>query len=137
MLLEIQALTVPTQIAVPRRVGTGIDYNRLQLLIAILSKRMNVPLGGFDVFVNVSGGMKIAEPAADLAVAAAILSSFHNKPIDPKAAIFGEVGLLGEVRRVGSEERRVKEAKRLGFPTVYSPQTVKNIQAIRGSFGTL
>lgn len=127
MLVEIQALVVPTQLAMPRRVASGVDYNRLQLLVAILSKRLNLPLGGFDVFVNVSGGLKIAEPAADLAIAMAIFSSFKNKALDPKAAAFGEVGLLGEVRRVGSEDRRVKEAKRLGFPTVYSPQTVKNL----------
>lgn len=127
MLVEIQALVVPTQLAMPRRVASGIDYNRLQLLVAILSKRLNLPLGGFDVFVNVSGGLKIAEPAADLAIAMAIFSSFKNKALDPKAAAFGEVGLLGEVRRVGSEDRRIKEAKRLGFPVVYSPQTVKNL----------
>lgn len=128
MLVEIQALVVPTQLAMPRRVASGIDYNRLQLLVAILSKRLDLPLGGFDVFVNVSGGLKIAEPAADLAIAMAIFSSFKNKALDPKAAAFGEVGLLGEVRRVGSEERRIKEARRLGFPTVYSPATVKNLK---------
>jgi len=128
MLVEIQALVVSTQLAMPRRVASGVDYNRLQLLVAILSKRLNVPLGGFDVFVNVSGGLKIAEPAADLAIAMAILSSFKNKALDPKAVAFGEVGLLGEVRRVGSEERRIKEAKRLGFPIVYSPQTVQNLK---------
>lgn len=128
MLVEIQALVVSTQLAMPRRVASGIDYNRLQLLVAILSKRLNLPLGGFDVFVNVSGGLKIAEPAADLAIAMAIFSSFKNKALDPKAAAFGEVGLLGEVRRVGSEERRIKEAKRLGFPTVYSPATVKSLK---------
>lgn len=128
MLVEIQALVVSTQLAMPRRVASGVDYNRLQLLVAILSKRLNVPLGGFDVFVNVSGGLKIAEPAADLAIAMAILSSFKNKALDPKAVAFGEVGLLGEVRRVGSEERRIKEAKRLGFPVVYSPQTVQNLK---------
>ncbi len=128
MLVEIQALVVPSQLAVPRRVGSGVDYNRLQLLVAILSKRLGLPLGGFDVFVNVSGGLKIAEPAADLAIAMAILSSFKNKSLDPKAVAFGEVGLLGEVRRVGSEDRRMKEAKRLGFPTVLSPQTVKSLK---------
>lgn len=127
MLVEIQALAVPTQLAMPRRVASGVDYNRLQLLVAILSKRLSVPLGGFDIFVNVSGGLKIAEPAADLAIALAILSSFKNKPLDPKAVAFGEVGLLGEVRRVGSEDRRLNEAKRLGFPRVFSPATVKNL----------
>lgn len=135
MLVEIQALVVPTQLAMPRRVASGIDYNRLQLLVAILSKRLNLPLGGFDVFVNVSGGLKIAEPAADLAIAMAIFSSFKNKALDPKAAAFGEVGLLGEVRRVGSEERRIKEAKRLGFPHIFSPATIKNLTQGASIFG--
>jgi DNA repair protein RadA/Sms len=128
MLVEIQALTVSSQMPMPRRIANGIDYNRLQLLVAILQKRLNIPLGNFDVFVNVSGGMKIMEPAADLAVALAILSSFKNKPLDPKIAVFGEVGLLGEVRSIGSDERRTKEAKRLGFTTVISPQTARNLK---------
>lgn len=121
MLVEIQALVVPTQLAMPRRVGNGVEYNRLQLLVAILQKRLNLPVGGFDIFVNVSGGLKIEEPAADLAVALAIISSFKNKAVDSKCAVFGELGLLGEVRRVGSEERRIKEAKRLGFSIILSP----------------
>jgi len=128
LLVEIQALAVPSQLAMPRRVGNGIDYGRLQLLVAILQKRLNIPLGTFDVFVNVSGGLKIEEPAADLAVAMAILSSFKNKALDPATAVFGEVGLLGEVRRVAGEERRIKEAKRLGFTTVLSPQTTRNLK---------
>ncbi|MEK7577835.1 MAG: DNA repair protein RadA [Patescibacteria group bacterium] len=127
MLIEIQALAVASQLAMPRRVGNGFDYNRLQLLIAILQKRLNIPLGSFDVFVNVSGGMKIDEPAVDLAVCFAILSSFKNKPVDPKTAVFGEVGLLGEIRRVAGEDRRVKEAKRLGFSTIYSPATLSSL----------
>jgi len=127
MLVEIQALVVSSQLAMPRRVGNGVDYNRLQLIVAILSKRLSVPLGSFDIFVNVSGGMKIDEPAADLAVALAILSSFKNKALDPKTAVFGEVGLLGEVRGIGSDERRTKEAHRLGFTTVISPKTVRNL----------
>lgn len=128
MLVEIQALTVPSQLAMPRRIANGIDYNRLQLLVAILQKRLNIPLGTFDVFVNVSGGMKIEEPAADLAVALAIVSSFKNRPLDPKTAVFGEVGLLGEVRSIGSDDRRTKEARRLGFMTVISPRTIHNLK---------
>ncbi len=128
MLVEIQALAVPSQLAMPRRVANGIDYNRLQLLVAILQKRLSIPLGTFDVFVNVSGGLKIAEPAADLAVALAILSSFKNKALDPKTAVFGEVGLLGEVRSIGSEDRRAKEARRLGFTTVVSPKSTRNLR---------
>ncbi len=128
MLVEIQALAVATQLAMPRRVASGVDYNRLQLIVAILSKRLNLPLAGFDIFVNVSGGLKLSEPAADLAIALAILSSFTNKAFAPNAVAFGEVGLLGEVRRVGSEDRRENEAKRLGFPRVCSPKTVKNLK---------
>lgn len=128
MLVEIQSLVVPTQLAIPRRVGNGVDYNRLQLLVAILQKRLNVPLGTFDIFVNVSGGIKIGEPGADLAVAMATLSSFKNISVDPKTAVFGELGLLGEVRTIGAEDRRIKEAKRLGFTTVLSPKTVHNLK---------
>ncbi len=128
MLVEIQALAVPTQLAMPRRVGNGVNYNRLQLLVAILQKRLNVPLGTFDVFVNVSGGIRVEEPAADLAIAVAIVSSFKNKPLDPKTAVFGEVGLLGEVRTTNAADRRMKEAKRLGFSTVIAPATIKNVR---------
>ena len=134
MLIEIQALVVSSQLAMPRRIANGIDYNRLQLLVAILQKRLNIPLGTCDVFVNVSGGMKIEEPAADLAVAIAIISSFNNKPVDPTTAVFGEVGLLGEVRSIGSDERRTKEARRLGFTTVLSPKTVHNLRQASGIF---
>ncbi len=135
MLVEIQALAVPSQLAMPRRIANGIDYNRLQLLVAILQKRLNIPLGNFDVFVNVSGGMKIEEPAADLAVALAILSSFKNKPLDPKTAVFGEVGLLGEIRSIGSDERRAKEANRLGFTTIISSKTVHNVTRASQAIG--
>jgi len=128
MLVEIQALVVPSQLAIPRRVGSGVDYNRLQLLVAILQKRLNIPLGTFDIFINVSGGIKVGEPSADLAVALAILSSFKNKPVNAKTAVFGELGLLGEVRSIGAEDRRIKEAKRLGFTTVLSPKTVRNLK---------
>lgn len=128
LLVEIQALVVSSQLAIPRRVANGFDYNRLQLITAILSKRLNIPLGTSDVFVNVSGGLKLTEPAADLAVALAILSSFKNKAVDAKAVVFGELGLLGEVRRVGQEERRIKESKRLGFTTIISPEKTKNLK---------
>jgi DNA repair protein RadA/Sms len=128
MLVEIQALTVPSQLAMPRRVANGIEFTRLQLIIAILQKRLSLPLGSFDIFVNVSGGLRIGEPAADLAVAMAILSSFKNKAMDPKTAVFGELGLLGEVRTIGAAERRIKEAKRLGFTSVISPAATRNIK---------
>ena len=128
LLVEIQALVVSSQLAIPRRVANGFDYNRLQLITAILSKRLGLPLGSHDVFVNVSGGLKLSEPAADLAVAMAILSSYKNIAVDPKAVVFGELGLLGEVRRVGLEERRVKESKRLGFTIIISPERARNLK---------
>ena len=131
LLVEIQALVVPSQIPIPRRVANGFDYNRLQLLIAILQKRCGLPLGTSDVFVNVSGGLKITERACDLAVAAAIISSYKNIALDTKTALFGEVGLLGEVRHVGQEERREKEAKRLGFTTVLASKSTKNLQQLQ------
>lgn len=128
ILVEIQALVVPTQLAIPRRVVSGFDFNRLQLLVAVLQKRLNVPLGNFDIFVNISGGFKIGEPAADLAVAMSIVSSFKNKPLSSDSVVFGELGLLGEIRRVNGEDRRIKEAKRLGFSVVISPHTLHNIR---------
>jgi DNA repair protein RadA/Sms len=128
ILVEIQALVVPTQLAIPRRVASGFDYNRLQLLVAILQKRLNLPLGTFDIFINISGGIKISEPAADLAVAIAIISSFKNKPIPDKTVVFGELGLLSEVRRTNSEDHRISEAKRLGFIKMISPQSIHNLK---------
>jgi len=95
--------------------------------VAILQKRINLPLGTFDIFVNVSGGLKIMEPSADLTVAMAIISTFKNKTIDDKTAVFGELGLLGEIRAVVSEERRIKEAKRIGFPVVICHTSYNNI----------
>ncbi len=131
LLVEIQALTVTTQLAIPRRVANGFDQNRLQLLTAILQKRLNMPLGGFDIFINVSGGISVSEPAVDLAVCMAIISSFLNKAVDKQTVIFGEVGLLGEVRRITQEERRSKESKRLGYTTAISPGVVKSLQQAR------
>lgn len=128
LLIEIQALVIPTQLAIPRRVANGFDYNRLQLLTAILQKRLSMPLGTFDIFVNVSGGLKVEEPAADLAVCLAIVSSFKNKALGPKIAVFGEVGLLGELRATVSEMRRIKEAGRLGYTKVVSPNITKTLK---------
>jgi len=132
MLVEIQALVVPTQLALPRRFASGIDYNRLQLIVAVLSKRLSLPLGSFDIFVNVAGGLKIEEPAADLGVALAIYSSFKNLFIGPKTAVFGELGLLGEVREVAYVKQRQKEAKRLGFTNIISPEKYSSVnQAVK------
>jgi len=121
MLVEIQALVVPSQLAVPRRVGSGIDLRRLTLLTAVLSKRLKLPLGSYDVFVNVAGGLNLKEPAADLAVCLAVVSSLKNKPVGAQTAVFGEVGLLGEIRQVSFAEKRLREAKKLGYkPLIHS-----------------
>jgi DNA repair protein RadA/Sms len=135
-LIEIQALVIPSQLAIPRRIANGFDVNRLQLLVAILQKRLSLPIGTSDIFVNVSGGMKVSEPAADLAVTMAIISSFTNKPVDAKMAVFGEVGLLGELRSTTSEGRRTNEAKRLGFTTVISPAVSKNLRDVSKQIGS-
>jgi len=132
VLVEVQALVTPTQLAIPRRMVSGIDYNRLQLIVAVLSKRLGLPLGNFDVLVNVAGGLRIEEPAADLGVALAIFSSFKNLAIDPKMVVFGELGLLGEIRNVSQANQRIKEAKRLGFIRIISPEKYSSInQAVK------
>lgn len=127
VLVEIQGLVVPTQLPMPRRVAQGIDYNRFQLIVAVLSKRLNLPLGGFDIFVNIAGGFKIEEPGVDLGVALAIYSSFKNLAPDPKLVCWGELGLLGEIREVSQSEKRLKEARRLGFTKIISPQNYSSI----------
>lgn len=133
MLVEIQALAVPSQLAMPRRVGSGIDLRRLTLLTAVLSKRLKLPLGSYDVYVNVAGGLNIKEPAADLAVCLAIISSFKNKALGVKTAAFGEVGLLGEVRKVSFAAKRLEEAKKLGYSQVIYPEKVSNLLRV-GNF---
>jgi len=127
LLVEIQALVVSSQLAVPRRVSRGIDYNRLQMIIAVLTKILHLPLGGFDIYVNVTGGLKIEEPAADLGVALAIYSSFKNFAFPAKTVCWGELGLLGEIRGVGGGSQREKEAQRLGFKNVISPKNCSSI----------
>lgn len=127
MLVEVQALAIPSQLAIPRRVGSGVDLRRLQLLVAVLSKRLKLPLGSYDIYINVAGGLKIQEPAADLAVCLAIISSFKNKALGPKTAAFGEVGLLGEVRKVSFAAKRLSEAKKLGYSQVISPEKIKSL----------
>jgi len=120
MLVEIQALVVPTKMAFAKRVAQGIDSRRLELLLAVLIRRCGLPLYDFDVFVNCAGGMKIVEPGADLAICLAIASAYFDKPIPNKAMALGEVGLLGEVREVMAQEKRIKEARRLGFTQIIS-----------------
>ena len=135
ILVEIQALVTKTNSPIPRRVGTGIDNNRLQLMVAVLQKRLGLSLFDQDVFVNVTGGLKVTEPAADLAICMAIISSFKDKTIKEKAAFVGEVGLLGEIRAVREVDRRVNEAKKLGFTSVFSPSNLKSLyQASKSVF---
>ena len=121
LLVEVQALTSPSVLPTPRRVATGIDHNRLLLVCAVLSRRAGIPLANQDVIVNVTGGLKISEPAADLSVALAIVSSYRNEPVDPGLAAVGELGLTGEVRRIPQLERRLQEASRLGFQRCLHP----------------
>jgi len=123
MLAEIQALASHTNAQNPRRMSTGFDYNRMTLMIAVLEKRLGLRLFDCDVYVNVTGGIKIYEPACDLGVIAAIASSFRDKAFDPDMAFVGEVGLTGEVRGVDHLERRLNEAERLGFTCCAVPES--------------
>jgi len=135
LLVEIQALVVPTKLAIPRRVAQGIDSLRLQLLIAVLTRRCGLALYEQDVFVNVAGGLKVTEPASDLAICLAVASSYFDKPISSKTIAVGEVGLLGEIREVVAQDKRVKEARRMGFSIGISSKEVKFVsQAIRQLF---
>lgn len=124
LLVEVQALSSHSAFSQPRRTGNGIDMNRLLLLTAVLSKRVGMDLSDQDVFVNIVGGMRIDEPAADLAIAAAIASSYRNKPVCADLAIVGEVGLSGELRSVGQLPRRLHEAAKLGFARALTPRSV-------------
>jgi DNA repair protein RadA/Sms len=124
LLVEVQALVSRSALAVPRRTSNGIDPNRLLLVAAVLSKRLNVGLYDQDIYVNVVGGLRVDEPAADLAMALAILSSFKDRPIDPGLVAVGEIGLSGEVRGVAQLERRVREAAQLGFTRAVVPRVL-------------
>ncbi len=125
LLVEIQALTSATSSGLPRRTANGIDFNRLLLLVAVLSKRVGLRLGSQDVFVNVVGGLRINEPAADLGVAAAIASSFRGMPIADDCVMIGEIGLSGELRSVGQAEKRLREAEKLGFQRCIVPRSLR------------
>jgi len=128
VLMEIQALVCKTNFGMPRRTAAGIDYNRVNLLMAVLEKRMGLPLSGYDAYVNVAGGIRMSEPAADLGIVMAIASSYKNKPVSDGTIVFGEVGLSGEVRAVTMPEQRVAEARKLGFKTCIMPEvSAKNI----------
>lgn len=123
MLMEVQALVCDTNFQIPRRQATGCDFNRMNLLIAVIEKRIRIPLGHEDAYINFAGGMKITEPATDLAVVMALVSSYKNTPIDDKMIVFGEVGLSGEVRGVSMVKQRVLEAKKMGYTSCMVPYT--------------
>ncbi len=125
ILVEVQALICQTNFNMPRRTAAGTDYNRVNLLMAVLEKRLGIQLSGMDAYINVAGGMKINEPALDLAIVMAILSSYKNRSLDSRTICFGEIGLTGEVRAVNMAEQRVIEAGKMGFNAVLLPQMSK------------
>lgn len=142
ILIEIQALVCPTNFGFPRRQATGTDFNRVNLLMAVLEKRLCLQMSGCDAYVNIAGGMKITEPAVDLGMAMAIVSSFKNRAIDEKTVAFGEIGLSGEVRAVNMAEQRILEAKKLGFMTCILPavclgQISEQIKGLRAKQGEI
>ena len=122
ILIEIQSLVCRTSFGIPRRTAAGTDFNRVNLLLAVLEKRLNMPLSSCDAYINIAGGIRMNEPAIDLAMVLAIISSYQDKPIDEKTIVFGEVGLSGEVRAVSMARQRVMEAKKLGFHRVILPK---------------
>jgi DNA repair protein RadA/Sms len=122
LLLEVQSLVTPTDLAMPRRVGTGVDPKRLAMIVAVLSRHAGLALGSADVFVNVAGGVRIEEPGADLAVALAIASAARGLPVREASAAFGEIGLTGRLRPAAQAERRLDECRKLGIATVVAPE---------------
>lgn len=121
ILIEIQALVTRSNFGMPRRTATGCDYNRVNLLMAVIEKRLGIHMSDYDAYVNIAGGMKMNEPAIDLGLVMAIVSSFKNRAVDDSVIVFGEVGLSGEVRAVNMAEARVAEAKKLGYATCILP----------------
>lgn len=135
MLVEIQALVCHSSFGIPRRQTTGTDFNRVNLLIAVLEKRLGIQMGGCDAYVNIAGGIRIQEPAIDLGIVMALVSSFQNKCVDDKMIAFGEVGLSGEVRGVNMAQARVQEASKLGFTSCIVPKvcldSLKDVSGIK------
>jgi len=133
ILVEIQALVCDTNFNIPRRQAAGTDFNRVNLLMAVLEKRVGLRMGQMDAYINIAGGIRILEPAIDLGMVIAIISSFRNRPIDNDVLAFGEVGLSGEVRAVSMAETRVMEAKKLGFRTCIVPAvSMEQLKKIKG-----
>ncbi len=127
ILMEIQALVCRSNFGMPRRTAAGTDYNRVNLLMAVLEKRVGLPLSNYDAYINIAGGIRMNEPAIDLGIVMAIVSSYKNQSISPGTIVFGEVGLSGEVRAVSMPEQRVAEARKLGFKTCIMPQVSKDM----------
>ena len=132
IMVEAQALVCQTNFNLPRRTAAGTDYNRVNLLMAVIEKRLGMRMSDCDAYVNVAGGMRINEPALDLAIVAVILSSYRNRALPEQMLIFGEVGLTGEVRAVSMAEQRVSEAKKMGFQACILPQVNKKVISIQG-----
>ena len=133
ILLEVQALVCRSNFGMPRRTAAGTDFNRVNLLMAVLEKRVGLQMGSCDAYVNIAGGIRMNEPAIDLGIVLALVSSYKNRPIDEKTICFGEVGLSGEVRAVNMAEQRVAEAKKLGFTVCVLPEATKSaLSAISG-----
>lgn len=134
-LVEIQALVIPSKLPIPRRVASGIDYKRLELLLAVIQKHCGIPLSGMDIFVNITEGIRLSDPGADISICLAIISSYKNISLSQKVAI-GEVGLLGELRKVAALEKRIKEAKKLGFRDIISIDRFKTLREVVSSLKT-
>ena len=135
MLVEIQALVAPSPLATPRRAVVGWDGNRLAMVMAVLEARCGLLFGGNDIYLNVAGGLRVSEPAADLAVAAALASSISDRPVPADTVVFGEIGLSGEVRPVGQTDARLKEAEKLGFTAALLPERRKGAKGKRAAGG--
>ena len=136
VLIEVQALVGETSYGTPRRLAANLDQARLAMILAVLERRVGLQLGNHDVYASVAGGLRVNEPAADLGIALAIASAFRNRPLPQDSAAFGELGLSGEIRAVTAGARRASEAKRLGFTSLFSPQSHEDIaQAIGAALG--
>lgn len=133
ILLEVQALVCKTNFGLPRRTAAGTDYNRVNLLMAVLEKRGGLRLSECDAYINIAGGLKLNEPSLDLGIVMAIISSYRDRAVEDKTIVFGEVGLAGEVRGIRMCEARVKEAFKLGFRTCVLPKvSLSNIEVPQG-----
>jgi DNA repair protein RadA/Sms len=130
ILLELQALVGRASFGTPRRTALGVDYNRVSLLVAVMEKKLGLQLMNQDIFVNVTGGVRVNEPAVDLAIVSAVASSFLDKPVMGSTVVFGEIGLTGEIRAISQVESRVREAQKMGFKRCLLPEN--NLRRLEG-----